>query len=56
MGVTMSSQPVIEPMEVEVQSEEVRHYLLVYVCIVCYVWDFGAVLVLFARVYCGDSG
>ena len=37
MGV-MSSQPVIEPMEVEVQAEEeVRYYLLVYVCIVCYV-------------------
>ena len=37
MGV-MSSQPVIEPMEVEVQAEEeVRYYVLVYVCIVCYV-------------------
>ena len=56
MGV-MSSQPVIEPMEVEVQGGgEVRCYLLVCMCIVCYVKDFGAMLVLFASVYCGDSG
>ena len=41
MGITMSSQPVvepvIEPMDIEVQLEEVRHCLFVYVFIVCYV-------------------
>ena len=32
MGI-MSSQPIIEPMEVEMQAEgEVRYYVLVYVC------------------------
>ena len=35
----MSSQPVVEPvvetMDIEVHSEEVRHCLFVYVCIVC---------------------
>ena len=44
----MSSQsviePVIEPMEIEVQSKEVRDCLFVDVCIVCYVQDFGLLL------------
>ena len=50
MGV-MSSQPIIEPMEVEVQKEEEVRYIYVCVQYMCYVYGFCVTVLILYLVY-----